>query len=130
MRNNIAAFLIIMTVLPISSPAYSCNIDLNCDNVSYIMTGETWRFSVPANKWETVYAVAVFLAKEKFDFDKIVIQCNHENINIYAQGIHICEIPIDRFTSGALFFLRDDKEQAFNAARTICREKTDPNLRR
>jgi hypothetical protein len=94
------------------------------------MVGETETFSMSTQKWNTVYAVAIFLTKKKFDFAKVASQCKNENVDIYAQGIHIHKISIDKFTLGTLYFLRDKKEQAFQDARTICLEKTDPDLRR
>jgi len=92
------------------------------------MVCETGTFSVSSRDWTTVYAVAVFLTKKMFDFNTIPTAC--KDINIYAQGVYIDKIPIDEFTSGTLHFLSGGKKEAFHAARSICREKTDPDLRR
>ena len=130
MKNNTAILFMIIPILLVSFPVYSSDITLDCDNVTYIMLCETGTYSVPDNKWDTAYAVAVFLTKKKFDFKKIASQSQNENIHIYAQGVHICEMPIEKFTSGTLHFMRDKEKEAFLAARTICKEKTDPDLRR
>lgn len=121
---------IITLILLASSHAYSCDVELNCNNVTYLMICETSTLPEPPQKGRPVYAVVIFLTKKMFDFNQIAAKCKNEDINIYAKGVYIHGINIDKFVSGGFAIVRDEKEQAFNVARTICREKTDPDLRR
>ena len=94
------------------------------------MIFETVTLPEPPQEEHPIYAVLVYLTKKEFDFNGITKKCQSGSVNIYTKGTYLQKIDIDRFVSGAFDILYDEKYEAIKTAKNICKEKTDPDLRR
>jgi len=134
---------VLFLLLLLFFPSYSCDISISCNNVSHIIIFKTNDIFAEEGKSRTFYTINVYLQQSKINLKREILQCSEKYATLWAgdTAIHRHEVhaipkrekclPPDSFSYGwdSLQLVRETEEEAFALARTICAEKTDPELR-
>lgn len=114
------------------TPAYAscCDLHLDCKNVTYIYVDKLPDMPGEFGSSPGKYAIMVFLTKKQFNFTELSKMCSDSLVAIHSPDALLDKQQFQNISEGAFIFYRNSLVEAFSTARSICAEKTDPDLRR